>query len=78
MLPPTVERQVQFAESVAEGFREAASLCSHGQEALQARFVQGAQTIDVLIALLKSATWVAKLNHDTIKNRNVHERANTF
>jgi hypothetical protein len=76
--PPIVERQIEFAESVAEGHREAASLCSHGQEALQARFLQGAQTIDVLVALLKSATWVAKMNHDTIKNRSVHERADTF
>lgn len=76
--PPIVERQIEFAESVAEGHREAASLCSQGQEALQARFLQGAQTIDVLVALLKSATWVAKLNHDTIKNRSVHERADAF
>lgn len=66
MLPPIVERQIAFAESVAEGHREAASLCTRGQEALQARFVQGAQTIDTLVALLRSATWMARLNHDTI------------
>jgi hypothetical protein len=34
-----------------------------------ARFTQAAQTIDELVALLESATWVAKLNHDTIRNR---------
>lgn len=69
MLPTIVEDQIAEAEKVAEGHREAASLCSHGQEALQARFIKGAHTIAVLISLLRSATWVAKLNHDTIKNR---------
>jgi hypothetical protein len=69
VLPPIVERRISFAEAVAEGHRQAASLCSPGQEALRARFVQGAQTIDELVALLRSMTLVAKLNHDTIKNR---------
>lgn len=74
MLPPVVQRQIEEAAAVAESLRETASLCSPGQEALRARFVQGAQTIMRLIALLEVAHFTAKLNHDTIlESRN--ERA---
>lgn len=66
MLPPIVERQIELAEAVAEGHREAASLCSKGQEALRARLIQGAQTIDTLVSLLRVASFTAKLNHDVI------------
>lgn len=66
MLPPIVERQVRFAEAVAAGLRLAASNCPKGLEALRTRLVQGAQTIDTLIALVKSLALIAKLNHDTI------------
>lgn len=66
MLPPVVERQVRFAEAVASGLRLAASNCPKGLEALRARLVQGAQTIDTLIALVRSLALIAKLNHDTI------------
>lgn len=66
MLPPVVQRQIEEAAAVAEGHREAASLCHPGQEALRTRFVQGAQTITKLIALLEVAQFTAKLNHDTI------------
>lgn len=69
MLPVCVEEEILMAESVAMGARDAASLCTNGQEALQARFLQQAQTIDRLVELLKLATFTAQLNHDTIKNR---------
>lgn len=64
-----VQRQIDFAESVAAGHREAASLCSKEQEALRARLIQGADTFDVLIARIKWLAMAAKLNHDTIANR---------
>jgi hypothetical protein len=66
VLPPIVERQVEFAEAVAAGHREAASLCSKSQEALRSRLIQGAQTIDTLVCLIKVANFTAKLNHDVI------------
>lgn len=66
MLPAIVERQIQFAEAVAEGHREAASYCLNGQEALRTRLIQGAQIIDTLVAMLRVANFTAKLNHDTI------------
>lgn len=69
MIPVCVEEEILMAESVAMGARDAASLCTNGQEALQARFLQQAQTIDRLVELLKLATFTAQLNHDTIKNR---------
>lgn len=69
MLPPIVERQVSEAEAVAAGLRDTAGLCTSGQEALRTRFLQGAHAIDTLAALARCATWVAKLNHDTIVNR---------
>ena len=68
MQPPT-EEQLAFAESVAKGHREAASLCLTGQEALRARFVQGADTIDQLVAQVRWFSMAAKLNHDTIRAR---------
>lgn len=69
MTPVCIEEEILIAESVATGARDAASLCTNGQEALQARFLQNAQTIDRLVELLKLATFTAQLNHDTIKNR---------
>lgn len=78
MLPPIVERQIRFAEAVASGLRLAASNCPlKGLEALRARLVQGAQTIDTLIALVRSLALIAKLNHDTIVEIG-NERANDF
>jgi hypothetical protein len=67
--PVDIEAEITLAESVAMGDRDAASLCSKGQEALQARFVQSAQTIDRLIELLRLSNFTAQLNHDTIRNR---------
>jgi hypothetical protein len=67
VLPPIVERQIRFAEAVASGLRLAASNCPlKGLEALRARLTQAAQTIDTLIALIRSLALIAKLNHDTI------------
>lgn len=66
MLPPIVERQVHFAEAVAAGLRLAASNCPKSLEALRSRLIQGAQTIDALVALVRVATFTAKLNHDVI------------
>ena len=78
MLPAIVERQIRFAEAVASGLRLAASNCPlKGLEALRTRLIQGAQTIDTLIALVRVATFTAKLNHDTIVEIG-NDRANTF
>lgn len=66
MLPPVVQRQIEHAEAVATGLHEAASVCPTGQEALRTRLDEGGHTIAVLVALVKSATWAAKLNHDTV------------
>lgn len=66
MLPPVVQRQIEHAEAVAAGLHEAASVCQTGQEALRARLIEGGQTIKIMVALAKSATWAAKVNHDTI------------
>lgn len=77
MLPPIVERQIHFAESVAAGLRLAASNCPKGLEALRTRLAQGADTIGVLVALVRVATFTAKLNHDTIQEMQ-HERADIF
>jgi len=69
VLPPIIQRRVDNAEAVAAGLRDAAGVCASGQEPLRNRLLAGAHSIDELIALLESATWVAKLNHDTILNR---------
>jgi hypothetical protein len=69
--PIDIEAEILFAESVALGDRDAASLCSKEQEALRARLIQNAVTIDRLVGLLKMSNFVAKLNHDTIKNRRI-------
>jgi hypothetical protein len=69
VLPVCVEEEILMAESVAMGARDAASLCTNGQEALRARFIQNAQTIDRLVELVKLATFTAQINHDTIKNQ---------
>lgn len=61
-----VQRQIEFAESVAAGHREAASLCSKEQEALRARFEQGAKAIEVLVALIRALAFSAELNKQTI------------
>lgn len=66
MLPPIIERQIRFAEAVAAGLRLAGSNCPKGLESLRTRLIQGAQTIDTLIALVRSLALIAKLNHDTI------------
>lgn len=71
MTPIDIEAEIVFAESVALGARDAASLCLKGQEALQTRLIQNAVTIDRLVELLKMSHFVAQLNHDTIKNRGV-------
>lgn len=75
MLPDVVEHQIHFAEAVASGLRLAASNCPRGLEALRTRLVQGAQTIDTLIALVRVANFTARLNHDTIVEIG-NERAN--
>lgn len=65
MLPTIVQRRVDHAQAVEANLRAVATEFPGAA----ARLVQAAQTISELIALLESATWVAKLNHDTIKNR---------
>ena len=69
MLPTIVKRRVDHAQATAAGLCDAAGACTSQQEALRARLLSGAHAIDELVALLESATWVAKLNHDTILNR---------
>lgn len=73
MLPPIVQRRVEYAQAVASNLRAVAAE-NPDLPTVAGRFTQAAQTIDELIALLESAAWVAKLNHDTIvESRN--ERA---
>lgn len=69
MTPVNIEDEIALAELVAKGARDTASLCTNGQEALQARYLTHAQTIDRLVELLKLSHFTAQLNHDTIKNR---------
>jgi hypothetical protein len=69
--PIDIDQEIKLAELVAKGARDTASLCTNGQEALQARFIQNAQAIDRLVELLRLATFTAQLNHDTILNREV-------
>ena len=71
--PVDIEDEIKLAELVAKGARDTASLCTNGQEALQARFLQDAQTIDRLVELLKLATFTAQMNHDTIRDRRRYE-----
>jgi hypothetical protein len=66
MLPPIVERRVEYAESVAHNLRAQASELRPDQTALRLRFLQAAQAIDELVALVRAATITAKFNHDTI------------
>lgn len=66
MLPPVVQRQIEHAEAVATGLHEAASVCQPGQEALRTRLDEGGHTIAILVALVKSATWAAQVNKQTI------------
>ena len=66
MLPPFAERRITSAEAVAENLRAVASECRQDQEGLRARWLQAAQTIDELVTLVRSATFAAKTNHDTL------------
>ena len=66
MLPPIVQGKVDEATSYAEMLEADARMVPSDQPANRARFEGGAKHIKVLIALLKSATWAAKLNHDTV------------
>lgn len=68
MLPVIVSRRIASAKAVAEISRTVASECA-ATPGISERLIQNAQTIDELVALLESATWVAKLNHDTILGR---------
>ena len=69
MTPAHVSMRVATAKAVSAGLRDAAGYCRSDQDALRARLVQSAQTIDELVVLLEQATFVAKLNHDTITAR---------
>lgn len=69
MHPPIVQRRIDNAAAVAAGLRDAAGACTTEQSALRARLLTGAHALDEMIALLESATFVAKLNHDTIAAR---------
>jgi hypothetical protein len=64
-----LQREIEFAEAVAAGHRETASLLSKDQEALRTRLVQAADTIDILVARVKTFEMAARINHDTIVNR---------
>jgi hypothetical protein len=68
VLPPIAQRQVDDARAVSANARLVAYECGAGQEAVQARLLQLVQTIDRLIALVESATFVAAMNHETIVN----------
>jgi hypothetical protein len=63
VLPVIVKRRVDNAKAVSDNLRAVAGEFP----ATAPRLNQAAQTIDELIALLESATWVAKLNHDTVQ-----------
>lgn len=65
MSPAIVTVRIRAAKAVAENLRTAAQECAD-KPVVAARFVQAAQTIDEMIALLESATFVAKLNHHVI------------
>lgn len=69
MLPAIVSRRIRHAEATAAGLRDAAGACTSEQKPLRERLLGGAHALDEMVALLQSATWVAKLNHDTIVNR---------
>jgi hypothetical protein len=68
VLPPIVQRRIENARAVSANLRSVARE-NEPFPALAARYIQAAQTIDELAALLESMTLVAKLNHDTIKQR---------
>lgn len=65
----TLQREIEFAEAVAAGHREAASHLSKDQEALRTRLVQAADTLDIMVARVKHYEMAARINHDTIVNR---------
>lgn len=65
MTPAHVAMRIASAKAVAANVRAVAVECCN-QPALAARWLQAAQTIDELVVLLDQATYVAKLNHDTI------------
>jgi len=68
MTPAHVAMRLAAANAVADNLRATAKENCE-KPALAARFIQAAQTIDELRALLEQATFVAKLNHDTIVSR---------
>lgn len=65
MLPAIVKRRVDHFRAVASNLR-ATAIEHPDKPAVAQRFLQAAQTLDEASALLESATFVAKLNHDTI------------
>lgn len=65
MNPSHVIRRVDLARAMALNLRAVADECSP-HPALAARWLQAAQTIDELCAMVEQATFVAQLNHATI------------
>lgn len=68
MLPAIVKHRVDHARAVASNLRDTA-VENPDKPALAQRFLQAAQTIDEVCSLLESTTFVARLNHDTIRGR---------
>jgi len=62
-----IDRRLIDARSTEIGLREAAGLCTKGQEGIKARFIQAADQINTLIGMVEGTAFVAKLNHDVIK-----------
>lgn len=68
MLPSIIQDRVDLARAEASLLRETA--IEHPDRPVVAnRFLRAAQTIDEVCALVEQMTFVAKLNHDTIKSR---------
>lgn len=57
---------VADAPAVADGLRDAASLCHADQAALAARLLFAAAVIDGLLARLRAAEFAARTNAETI------------
>lgn len=68
MLPAIVKRRVDHFRSVAANLR-ATAIENPDKPALAQRFLQAAHALDEASSLLECATFVAKLNHETIVAR---------
>lgn len=69
MLPAIVKRRVDHFRSTASNLR-AAAVNNPAMPEVAKELLRGAHALDEASMLLESATFVAKLNHDTIVARN--------